>query len=283
MTRGRVAVIGDLAGHRGELERELARLGARDDRLPDDLTVVQVGDLVHRGPDSEGVVALVDHYLGTQPGRWHQLVGNHEAQYLREPAFDWPEHIDDQAAETLAGWWDARAMVPAVAIRAGHGADAEDFLVTHAGLTAGFWKRALDRPGEARLAAAALNSFAGRHDDVLFAAGQMLGGGKADHTAGPVWAAAASELVASWLGVELPFGQVHGHSTVMDWKHDRLRGEDEVTTLVTVDGEAAVEIVTMPGGRIVGVDPGHGAKPRTPWRAFVLDDAEVLDDAGVRS
>ena len=55
----RVAVIGDVGGHLAELRRELVRLGADEEtgELPDDLTIVQVGDLVHRGPDSAGVVS----------------------------------------------------------------------------------------------------------------------------------------------------------------------------------------------------------------------------------
>lgn len=268
---GRVAVIGDLAGHLAELARELDRLGASDGVLPDDLVVVQVGDLIHRGPDSDGVIALVDHYLRTQPDRWRQLVGNHEAQYLHEPAFDWPEHISDAAADTLNDWWQARVMTPAVAVRSGD----EDFLITHAGLTAGFWEQALDRPADAALAAKALNSFAGSHDRVLFAAGQMLGGGKPNLAAGPVWAAAATELVPSWTGTELPFSQVHGHSMIADWRRHELRCDPATAELLTVDEERKHETVTLPGGRIVGVDPGHGAKPQTPWQAYVLVDAEV--------
>ena len=89
---GRVAVIGDLAGHLDELRGELVRLGADAStlRLPDDLTVVQVGDLVHRGPDSDGVVALVDRYLREQPEHWVQLAGNHEGQYVRDASSTGP-------------------------------------------------------------------------------------------------------------------------------------------------------------------------------------------------
>jgi hypothetical protein len=46
-------VIGDIGGHLSELRTELVRLGAGPDGwLPDDLIVVQVGDLIHRGPDT---------------------------------------------------------------------------------------------------------------------------------------------------------------------------------------------------------------------------------------
>jgi hypothetical protein len=80
----RVAVIGDIGGHVDELRAELARLGVkRDGLLPSDLLVIQVGDLVHRGPASDDVITLVDSYLRNEPHRWIQLVGNHEANYLR--------------------------------------------------------------------------------------------------------------------------------------------------------------------------------------------------------
>lgn len=271
-----MAVIGDVAGHLDALRAELVRLGADPGtgRLPDDLTVVQVGDLVHRGPRSEGVVALVDAYLERQPGRWVQLAGNHEAQYLREPAFSWPERIGDETVDTLRRWWSDGGMRVAVAVRAA----GEDVLITHAGVTEGYWRRALDAVPEARLAAGAVNSFAGRHDDVLFHAGSMLGGGDPDPTAGPMWASAATELVPGWLPVAaLPFSQVHGHSSIVDWRRRRLRCDPTVAERVTLDEAAAHATVTLPGGRIVGVDPGHGKRARTPWRALVLHDAVVVE------
>ena len=100
---------------------ELVRLGAdpSSGRLPEDLHVVQVGDLVHRGPDSDQVVALVDSYLTHQPDQWTQLVGNHEMQYLREPAFEWPERLHSHAIDTVRRWWDAGQLTVAAALAPG--------------------------------------------------------------------------------------------------------------------------------------------------------------------
>ncbi|WP_375476652.1 metallophosphoesterase [uncultured Jatrophihabitans sp.] len=280
---GRVAVIGDVGGHRDELTAELRRLGADPDsgRLPADLTVVQVGDLVHRGPDSDGVVALVDAYLGEQPAQWVQLVGNHEAQYLRPPVFDWPERIGDGAIDILRAWWAEHRMVVAAAIDVA----GEQLLVTHAGLTAGYWRAALDAPSSAVDAARALNSFPDAHGDVLFAPGHMLSprgaATGANLAAGPVWAAAATELVPSWLAEpqRAPFGQVHGHSAIADRRRRELRAARDVAALVSVDEQAAHETVVLPqgGARIVGVDPGHGRRAHRPWRALVLADARILE------
>lgn len=272
---GRVAVIGDVGGHLEPLRRELVRLGADPAslRLPADLTVVQVGDLVHRGPDSGGVVALVDHLLDMAPRQWVQLVGNHEAQYVREPAFDWPERLDPSAVARLRHWWATGRMRVAAAVTAGD----EPWLITHAGLTVGFWREALGAPTSAGHAAAAINSFIGTHDDVLFHAGEMLGGGDPDPTAGPVWAAAGSELLPGWFAApdELPFSQVYGHSTVVDWRRRRLLCADDVAALVELDVERAHVGAAVGSHRIVGVDPKHGKKAHSPWEALVLQDATV--------
>jgi hypothetical protein len=105
-------VIGDVAGHLDELRTELRRLGADrgTGRLPGDLTIVQVGDLVDRGPDSDAVVALVDGDLTRQPMHRVQLVGNHEADYLRDPVFDWPERISARSRDALRRWWAGGQM-----------------------------------------------------------------------------------------------------------------------------------------------------------------------------
>lgn len=265
----RVAVIGDVGGHLAALRRELVRLGADRDtgELPADLTVVQVGDLVHRGPDSAGVVALVDRHLRHRPGQWIQLVGNHEAQYLRAPAFDWPERLEASVAETLRRWWADGQMLAAASVVSRE----ENFLVTHAGLTQGFWHAVLDRLVHADRVAAALNSLIGSHEDVLFNAGQMLGRRRPDPMAGPIWAAAATELVPSWIGRRMPFSQIHGHASIYDWSSGRFRRPSEVTRLTTVDEEAKHETTTLEGGRIIGIDPGHSDRAQVSWRAWVIE------------
>ena len=263
----RVAVIGDVAGHLRELRSELRRLGAdaHSGALPADLLVVQVGDLVHRGPDSAGVVALVEHYLNEQPDQWIQLVGNHEAQYLAQPRFSWPERLDPTTADTLRRWWNSGQLVVAVALRT---PQREDFLVTHAGLTVGFWGDVLDHLASADQVATGLNSLIGSHDDVLFSAGQMLGGGRPARLAGPLWAATATELIPPWVGTRLPFSQVHGHSSLVDWSDRTPRLLGPLGAATTLDATAKHETTVLPGGRIVGVDPGHGSRPRRPWRAW---------------
>jgi len=274
---GRVAVIGDLGGHLAELRSEVSRLGGDPDaaRLPEDLTVIQVGDLVHRGPASVEVISLVDRFLTNQPGQWIQLVGNHEAQYLRRrPTFDWPEHIGDDAVEVLRRWWALGQMQAAAAVVTSE----ESFLVTHAGLTEAFWRRILDAPTGAAAAAAGINALIGVREDLLFRTGQMLGGGRGEPATGPVWAATSTELVPGWLTTPMPFSQVHGHASVFDWRSRQYRTTDEIARLTSVDEAAKHETVTVGGSRIIGVDPGHGDQARQPWKSWQVDGAVVVDN-----
>lgn len=263
---GRVAVIGDVGGHLTELRRELRRLGADEatGRLPDDLTVVQVGDLVHRGPDSAGVVALVDRYLREQPEHWIQLVGNHEAQYLAAPLFAWPERLDEASVATLRRWWADGLLHAATAVPVAGG----EALVTHAGLTSGFWRGVLGAPTTAGETAAALDALIGHQDDVLFRPGQLLVGGGPDLSAGPLWAVAATELVPGWLGVGAQFSQVHGHTSLYAWDEHRFTAREEIARRTTVDETARHESTKLGGTVIIGVDPGHGARPAERWRSW---------------
>lgn len=274
---GRVAVIGDIGGHHDELVRALVTLGADPATLvlPVDLTVVQVGDLVHRGPDSPGAVRLVDRIMAGQPDRWVQLAGNHEAQYLTAaPRFDWPEKLDRRTVRTVQDWWADGRMQVAAAISTPTG----DWLVTHAGLTRGYWGTVLGAPAVAPYAARALNGLITTpHAPVLFHGGVLIDR-NVSTTAGPLWAAAGDELIESWLAEpsELPFSQVHGHSTVLDWQRRTWRAGPRVTERATVD--AVNRHISVPVGNhlIVGVDPCLGTSAGVAWEPFVLPDAVVV-------
>ncbi len=272
----RVAVIGDVGGHLDALVAELGLLGADPvtGALPADLAIVQVGDLIHRGPESAGVVALVDDYVTHQPTQWVQLLGNHEAQYLRDPVFEWPERLDDAAADALRRWWSGGLMRVAVAIPATAG----DHLVTHAGLTAGLWRDDLGSPCQASAAASALNTLGNAHDEAVFRAGDMLGSRGPRHSAGPLWASSATELLPSWEGTAMPFCQVHGHSTLRDWDDGTTRGSSGLLEATVFDESNKHEVTTIDGGVIIGIDPSHGREPRAPWRSRLLNLRDDVED-----
>lgn len=262
----RVVVIGDVGGHPGELRRALACVGAVDDALPEDVTVVQVGDLVDRGPDSAGVLALVARIVDRQPDRWVQLAGNHESQYLPGGFRFWSEALSDKDSRLLAEWWVRGTMAVAAAVRT---ADGDDFLVTHAGLTVACWDE-LGQPATAAAAARLLNA-----RPPLVWRGNDVGMNRA---AGPLWAEAGWELCEPWLDHRglVPFGQVHGHSSLVRYADRTWRCPGRVRQRATVDWQARQVRVRVGGRLFIGVDPKHGRNGAPEWEPLVLDGAQLL-------
>lgn len=291
---GRVAVIGDLGGHAQVLAEELRSLEVQLElasatkyeanpdaswpsgkdwkhvafEWPSDLHIVQVGDLVHRGPDSLGVVVLVDRLI--EAGVWSQVVGNHEQLYVDRPIFDWDETLDDLAQSILRDWWADGRMVPAVAITD----ENDEWLVTHAGLTEGFWRHGLGGPTSAKAALGPLEE--ARSDGALWHPGTMLTGAD-DRNAGPVWAAAGTEVYPSWLaaGTNMPFNQIHGHSNALQWDRGLWWAEDWVRRKVTLEPEKRHATLTVSERKIVGIDPCHLAEAAPCHAPLIVPDAKV--------
>ena len=213
----RIALIGDVQGYAQKLEVALRALGADPDcgTLPEDMTVVQLGDLVHKGPDSTGCIAIVDRFLDGSSEQWIQLLGNHEAQYLGgfaiAPAL--PEHLQSD----LHRWSTSHQLRIALAMET---VELGPVLVTHSGMTKWKWE-AIGAPTTASEAAHLLNEEWERDPSEALAFGAML-----DHTGEPgvVWAEAGGKLLKSWAGTSrMPFSQVHGHTSPYHWFSDRWR------------------------------------------------------------
>lgn len=80
-------LIGDVGGHLPFFEDALTAAGvSAGGVVSEGVVVVQVGDLVHKGPDSDACVSLAGKLLDRNPGRYVQLLGNHEAHYLGGPS-----------------------------------------------------------------------------------------------------------------------------------------------------------------------------------------------------
>lgn len=280
----RAAVIGDLAGHSAELRRSLEDLGAlfgtegdiwgeewEDVEIdwPAGLQVVQVGDLVHRGPDSLGIVLLVDRLIGL--GVWTQIVGNHEQIYVDRPIFEWPEVIDPVASDLLRAWWRDGRMAPGAVIETA--ADG-DWLVTHGGLTAGYWDHGLGRPTTRGDMLNALKEAA--EDGALWHPGKMLTG-RAEQHAGPVWAEAGYEVYPSWIDADepSPFHQIHGHSTAFWWDEQKWRCDRRVQKAASFDDVRRHIRFTERERRFVGIDPAHDIDPAPNHAPFVLRDVTI--------
>jgi serine/threonine protein phosphatase 1 len=81
----RVYAIGDIHGRADLFEMIIAQIEADDAaRGPAQTTVILLGDLVDRGPDSAGVIARARDWAARRPVR--MLQGNHEEMFLK--AFD---------------------------------------------------------------------------------------------------------------------------------------------------------------------------------------------------
>jgi serine/threonine protein phosphatase 1 len=98
---GRDFVVGDLHGHRALLESELDRLGFDPgaDRL------FSVGDLIDRGPDSLGTLALLE-----QPW-FHAVLGNHELMLLNWLGLHDSRLHSRRAFESGGGRWVLEAAM----------------------------------------------------------------------------------------------------------------------------------------------------------------------------
>ncbi len=78
----RIYAIGDIHGHLALFEQMIAVIEADDAaRGEADTTVILLGDLVDRGPDSAGVIARARRWAETR--RVRMLTGNHEEMFLR--------------------------------------------------------------------------------------------------------------------------------------------------------------------------------------------------------
>lgn len=216
----RVAVIGDIHGHLGEFLVALAALGVgfplgQPPTWPDDLWVIQTGDQIHKGPDSVAVLSLRDELVAASSGRFIDLIGNHEAMYLRGPEF-FPRTAG--LGSSLRSD-DHRRLAVAVRLP-----DGPSHLLTHAGLTRGLWSKVCHSTSSAASAALSLNRAWARHDPLVSHPGIMYGSRLPNFSAGPYWAHASLEVVASWDASPdpLPFPQVAGHSNPAH-PRDRLR------------------------------------------------------------
>lgn len=143
----RVAILGDIHGHYNILAKVLHHLGAdvTSRRLPDAITVIQVGDMVHKGPDSAKVLDVCARFARANPGRWYQLMSNHESSHLLGVAYDncvGCANPELEITNSLRELHSQSLLFAAVALQA------QDrwWIVTHAGLTVGLWRELGEEP-----------------------------------------------------------------------------------------------------------------------------------------
>lgn len=280
----RIAVLGDASGWLSPTLAALRGLGVQVDLdhfdWPDDLVVVHVGDLVHKGPDGDDLVAWVDAAMERVGDRWIQLLGNHEASYLGGAVFGadygcWD--LRPETVTTLRGWLsDDRVRLAAVLQDAG----GEEWLITHAGLTGGTWDD-LGMPAGAPLISGHLNDMLVLDPRRAFCSGEML-----HHQAEPsvVWAS-EGELCRSWDGRAMPCSQIRGHTNPYDFSRQGWRSAlpPEVcraASAATTPADEEGRHLRLPlGGRtVLCVDPGFSSRRPRHRLAPLLVDGQILPD-----
>lgn len=270
------AIFGDLSGWREPFKAGLATVGVDldGDEVPDDLTVIQVGDVIRKGPDSEQLMIDVNRLQLANPDNWVQLIGNHEAMYLGGPLFG-PWEISKKTLKILRGMFYERRACAAVAIdTVEHG----EILVTHAGMTPHVWGL-FDKPKDIEVLVQNLNALAWSdnrlHQQLAFHPGRMLSGNH-HNLPGVVWTETLYELWSAWEEAkEMPFSQVHGHAQTYNWGQKRFWMVDDAEYFDTeVDRKLRQVTAKIHGKVIIGIDPGYGEyDPGRPLLPLVLEAA----------
>ncbi len=266
----RMALIGDIGGHAAELRNALDALGCDTEAgtVPNRLLVVQVGDLIDRGPDSAEAVRLAESFIRDDRRGYVQLFGNHEGQRFTDLHLKHVDPLPDATLTTIHRWWSTRLAHLAIAL------DTDEFgplLVTHAGLSPAMW-RSIGSPDSAWESAEVLNGWVGADADRSFTPPPRSD--EPSFRPGVTWGEPA-DLYAAWLKEEdpPPFAQVHGHASAWSWKHDRWRKSTPDVVRETpfeIDSERRHLRIEIHGKTFVGIDPGHLDKPRKPWSPLLL-------------
>lgn len=278
-------IFGDTGGHFEQLYQGLQKAGMTEDMyLPDDVTIIHCGDLVHKGKGSNEIVSMVDTIMKQNPGQWIQLFGNHEAQYLGGIPFWRDNKITSKTVETLQKWWVNGDMVLAYGLPSGAIIENEKspvteaskpILFTHAGMTKDFWKYWMNHPRYADEldvtdvmdVVKVLNSLS---IDEAGTAGVMLSGDASAENLppSPIWAHCVLELWYSWEPYdydrdveedEIPFIQIHGHTSPFSFADDEwYKG-----TYLIFKNDSVVDLDTHSVWTSVGdslhvaIDPGY--------------------------
>lgn len=247
-------VFGDIGGHADLYRDALLSIGVDPvtGQIRENVTVVQLGDLIDRGPDSDGVVDMVERLV--ESPRYIQLVGNHETNHLGGPQFFERGAVghtlpSQESIQILKQLWHEGILRLAYAVG--------DTLITHSGMTSWLWER-LGEPATASEAADLIND----NPEMCMQAGIMLDGGALD--AGVQWASVWPELYGSWLGMDMPFDQVHGHSSAYSWNRKRFNIPEDLEFRVKLNpNDRHVFYNTAHPNMsimkcIIGIDPGLG-------------------------
>lgn len=273
---GRVVTIADIGGHLDYLEYILEKDVQLTPKgtIPKNTHLVVNGDIVHKGPDSEACLDRVVELQNQNGSQVTLTAGNHEEHYLGDIPF-WRQEIDEEHQALLRDLWAENRMVAGVAIQSVNSAQ---YLVTHAGVTPGYWKQVLACPITPVEAAARLAAIKRLAPELLWYPGCMITGAP-DGSAGPLWASCSDELYPGWAQAQIKgqiaprdFHQIHGHSTPYDWQQRKWRLDGGLRDLVDLNFAKNRSVTTITGNRFIGIDPGFSSRttPQEKWSSFIV-------------
>lgn len=223
------ALFGDVGGHYAPFVNGLRNLGVvigntvDDFFIPQNLTVIQMGDLVHKGPYSDALVALADNMMKSnnsnpERGNWVQLIGNHESMYIPGARVFWEFECNETSALTINRWWKEKQAQLHFIIPQNNG---KPFMATHAGVGSYVYAATQRKKKGIEAFSEHLDSLQpGRMMEASFA-GAMLYGKVSIH-AGVFWAESTREVYSTWRGIDAPFHQVHGHCPPFAWPQNKF-------------------------------------------------------------
>ena len=269
-------IFGDTGGHANELFTALSELGVdlKTGEIPEDIHILHVGDLVHKGPGTDRIVALVNRVASKNPERWTQIIGNHEAMHIGLSKPFTKCNCSDTTISTLISLRDSNFLKLAASVSGDNFSEiaGKDALITHAGLTNTLWREA------GRLSAQGMVDHINMNLNNYLAAG-LVPTDVYNEKAGVFWAEALHEVRGSWVksGDEAPFHQVHGHIPLFKWELGRyyekmptdssiLLMEYERACVSRFDEDRTVFITIDPG--FSNLPPSINTQPNLTVRNF---------------
>lgn len=265
-----VAVFGDVGGHARPFFKSLEMLGADPSigSLPEGLAIVQLGDLIHKGKDSELIVNTVNKFIQRYPTRWVQLIGNHEMIHC-PGGIQWKTcSCSPVLVKTLQDWWMDSQMRIGTVIK--HPADdllpKTKTLITHAGVTYNNWERQSHSPEDWLRWAEDYEFY-----HLCQATGLLYKG--LDFNAGPLWAVCDKEVYASWESHYMSFNQVHGHTAPFIWYSSQWFNADREwrpKIKLHTDLRLSTYQPTPDSGKFIAIDQSYSiAEPADKFLPFL--------------
>lgn len=278
-------IFGDTGGHMKQFFNALKEIGVepRTGHIPEDVRIIHLGDLIHKGPHSSLLIDRVNTLMRRNPGQYVQLLGNHEFQHIEGSPYFWRCNCSMEDIGTINDWFDEGFSSASYGLNGIINAKFEvsekpklvvpenqGIFFSHAGLSHHWWD-VMKAPSDPVVMAETINNL---DVWVVTTPGEMLG--VSGMHAGPVWATGNNEVFNDWeqSGETMPFIQMHGHTTSYNWvskkwwRHDKAFMPFKNATKLNPETHAV--ITQMAGSLLVGIDPGYSNKAFGEKQPYVM-------------